>query len=29
VVGHIQNVTLGVLRGMTAGAGRKAKSRSV
>ena len=29
VVGHIQNVTLGVLRGMTAGSGRKVKSRSV
>ena len=29
VVGHIQKVTLGVLRGMTAEAGRKAKSRSV
>src|SRR5687767_8966272 len=26
VVGHIQNVTLGVLRGITAGSGRKAKS---
>jgi AcrR family transcriptional regulator len=29
VVGHIQNVTLGVLRGMAAGSGRKVKSRSV
>jgi AcrR family transcriptional regulator len=28
VIAHIQNVTLGVLRGMTAGPGRKAKSRS-
>ena len=29
VVSHVQNVTLGVLRGMTAGPGRKAKPRSV
>ena len=29
VIEHIQNVTLGVLHGMTAGTGRKAKSRSV